>query len=143
RIDIVDLEIAGSRDALRREANAQSFFHFDLRVFGIGEISRRRAAAEQLGLDLSLDQNVSRALRHRPVELVPVVRESNPRHVTDRNTAVLELRADIEALNRLVEVSLHRKLGLEPSSRADDDQNDHAGNDGPDDKQSELEVVGP
>src|SRR5437899_5161541 len=76
------------------------------------------------------------------VELVLVVREPDPRHLADRTAAVLELGADVESLDRLVEVRLDRELRLEPAAGSDDDQHDRAGDDGADHEQPELEIVG-
>ena len=102
----------------------------------------RRAAADEPRLELRLDQHVALALRHRLVLLVLDVREADPRHLADDDAAVLDLRADVESLHRLVEIRLDRDRGLSQRPGADDHQHDDAGDDRADDEQAELEVVG-
>ena len=93
-------------------------------------------------LELGLDQDVSSALRHRPVELILVVGKADPRHFADRDAAILELRADVETLHRFVEVRLDRDPLLEPAARADDQQHHDTGGNRADHEQTELEIVG-
>ena len=74
--------------------------------------------------------------------LVARVGERDLRHVADHDAAVLDLRADVEALHRLVEIGLDRDARLEPAARADHEQQQHADDDRADHEQPELEVVG-
>jgi hypothetical protein len=143
RLDVIDLEIARPRDALRRKTHPQAALDLEVRGLLVGEVAgARRAAAQQLGLDLRLDQHIARPLLHRPVLLVFDVGEADSRHFADDDAAILELRSHVEALHRFVEVRLDRQPGLEPAAGADHDDHDDAGDDGAHHEQSQLEVVG-
>jgi len=52
--------------------------------------------------------------------LVGVVGESDAPHFADHYAAVSDLRADLEALDRLVQIGLHRDLRLEQLAGAED-----------------------
>ena len=113
---------------------------FDLCGFRTCDVVRRPSADEPR-LELRLHHHITLALRHRLVLLVLDVREADPRHLADDDTPVFHLRSDVESLHRLVEVRLHHRARLQPAPGADDQQHGHAGGDGADDEQSQLEVV--
>ncbi len=140
RIDVVDLEVACAGDALRRELDSQSLLHLRRRRLRARQVARR-ATADEPRLDLRLHQHVALAIRHRNVLLVLDVGESDPRDLPDFDAAVFHLRADVEALHRLVEVGFDRDALLQEAPRADDRQDDHARGDRADHEQAELEVV--
>ena len=142
RIDIVDFEIAGAGDPLRRELDAQALLDFHRRRFGARDVVRRLAADEPR-LDLRLDQHVALAVAHRLVLLVLDVREADPRHLSHFDAAVFQFRADVQPLHRFVEIRFDCHPLLEESARADHHQNEDPGDDRADDEQAELEIIGP
>ena len=142
RLHVVDLEVARARDPLRRETHPQAPLDLEVGALLLGQVARSGAAAQELGLDLRLDQDVARPLLHRLVLLILGVGEADALHLADDHTAVLELRPDVESLHRLVEVGLDRELRLEPAPGTDHDQHDDARDDGAHHEESELEVVG-
>jgi hypothetical protein len=61
RLDVIDLEVARSRDPLRREPHPQALFDLQVGALLLGVVARAGAAAEELRLDLRLDQRSARA----------------------------------------------------------------------------------
>ena len=121
RVDVVDLEVVGSRDPLRREPRPQTALDLDLGVLGTGDLAGG-PAAEQPRLQLRLHHHVALALGQRPVLLIDDVGEADPGDLADHDAAIFDLGADVEALHRLVEVGLEGDPRLEPAPAADDQQ---------------------
>ena len=140
RIDVVELEVVGAGDPLRREMHAQAALDFDLRRFRTRDVVRR-ASADEPRLELRLHHHVALALRHRLVLLVLDVREADARHLTDDHAAIFHLRADVESLHRLVEIRFHHGTRLQPAPGADDQQHGDTRGNRADDEQPELEIV--
>ena len=140
-IGVIDLQVVGSRDALRGKPDAQAFFDLHAHGLGPGDLAAG-LGADEAPENGRLDQHVAQPVAGGLVLLVLVVGEADARDLADADAAIFHLGTDVEALHRLVEIGLDDRLRLEPAAGPDDEQQQHQRHGGADDEQPQLDVVG-
>ena len=89
-IDVIDFQVVRSRDALRRQPDAQALFDLHMHLFGPRDLPASPAADEP-AQNRRFDQDVAQPLAHRLVLLVLVVSEADASDLADADAAVFHL----------------------------------------------------